>query len=143
MGMALCDIAQFTSSSTAAVAVICLGYVPDLVEYYENCQGTNPNKRVWVNTAKYSMAAAGADDTILVTGSSGVYTLDTASIAAHTGGDDISDTDVTNRKYFDVQGNVLAATETSKEGISIPAGDQTNSGKNILLCWRAENPKRV
>lgn len=142
--MNVCDIAQFTSTaSTATIAVICLGYVPDYVEYYQDCQGTNPNKYTWVNTAKFSMFAAGADDTILMTGSTGVLTLDTASLAAHTGGDDISATDVTNRKYFDVQGNVLAATETSKAGISIPAGDQTASGKNFLVCWRAETPKRV
>lgn len=131
-------IAQFTSSGTAAVAVVELGFVPDAVILVSDDQGTNPNMRLWVNPSKFAMAAAGADDSILDTGSTGVLTLDTASIAAYTGGDTVSATDVTNRKYFDRQGNVQAAGHIASEGVSIPAGDQVNSGKNYLIAFRID-----
>lgn len=129
-------VAQFTSTSTAAVAVIELGFIPVHVQAFFDTQGTNPNIRYWFNLADFSMWQAGADDVILDTGSTGVLTLDTASIAAYAGGDTVTATDVTNRKYFDRQGNVLAAGHIVAAGISIPAGDQVNSGKNVLIVFR-------
>lgn len=135
-GLAVVSMAQFTSSGTAAEANIQLGFVPDAVLLITDTQGTNPNARIWMNTSNFSMWQAGADDTILITGSTGVFTVDTASIAAYAGGDTVTSTDVTNRKYFNRQGTVTAAAQVTQAGITIPAGDQTNSGKNVLWAFR-------
>lgn len=138
-GVAQITMAQWTSSGTAADAKIQLGFVPDYVIVVNDCQGTNPNMRFWLNPGNFSMAAAGADDSILDTGSTGVLTLDTASVAAYTGGDTVTATDVTNRLYFDEQGNVTAAGKITQAGILSPAGDQVNSGKNYLIAFRNDH----
>lgn len=130
-------VAQFTSEGTAADVRLMLGFVPGFVIYVQDLQGTNPNMRFWVNRALFSMWQAGADDSILDTGSSGILTLDTSSIAVYNGGDTVTAADVTAGLYRDRQGNEPAAGTIASAGISIPAGDQTNSGKNIVLAWRA------
>lgn len=122
--------AEFQSDATAHDVVICLGFVPDYVRAILDSRATNPNIREWFNRDKFPLWQAGADDSILDTGSTGVLTLDTASIATYAGGDIVTATDVTNGKYRDRAGNVLAAGTRTSAGISIPAGDQTNSGYN-------------
>ena len=133
--------AQFTSEATAAAIRLQLGFVPDYVEYIENANGTNPNRRFWVNRDQFASIAAGADDSILETGSSGVNTLDTASIAVYNGGDIVTAADVTAGLYRDRQGNVATAGQRSQAGITIPAGDQTNSGVNFVLAVKFLAPK--
>lgn len=139
--MQLVTIAQFTSESTAADIRLVLGFIPGLVHYIQDLQGTNPNARWWVNRDLFASWQAGADDTILITGSSGIYTLDTASIATYAGGDIVTAADVTAGLYRTHQGGVYAAGAVSGPGITIPAGDQTNSGKNVVFAWRADVPK--
>jgi|ERR1051326_8672095 hypothetical protein len=132
--------AQFTSESTAAAAVVELGFVPDMAIVIFDAQGTNPNMRLWFNISKsyLSNAAAGSDDSILMTGSTGVYTLDTASIAAYSGGDTVASADVTAGLYHNRAGTVQAAGHITAAGLSIPAGDQVNSGKNIIIAFRGD-----
>lgn len=132
-------IAQFTSESSAAELKLMLGFIPALVHYIQDLQGTNPNARWWVNRDLFDSWQAGADDTILITGSSGIYTLDTASIATYSGGDVVSSTDVTNGTYRFRDGTEPVAGNITQAGITIPAGDQTNSGKNVVFAWRAVN----
>lgn len=133
-------MAQFTSESTAAEVRLMLGFVPDFAIVIQDLQGTNPNIRFWANRTRFATWQAGADDSILMTGSTGVLTLDTSSISAYAGGDEVSATDVTNGLYRDAQGNEPAAGVIATAGLSIPAGDQTNSGKNLVLAFRAANP---
>lgn len=133
-------IAQFTSEATAANVRLQLGFVPGFVIYIQDLQGTNPNIRLWANRSLFASWQAGADDTILMTGSTGVLTLDTASIASYAGGDTVTATNVTDGLYRDKQGNEPAAGHVAQAGISIPAGDQTNSGKNLVLAFRADAP---
>ena len=133
--------AQFTSEGTAAAIRLQLGFVPDYVEYWENANGTNPNRRFWVNRAQFASIAAGADDSIIETGSSGINTLDTASIAVYNGGDIVTAADVTAGLYRDRQGNAATAGQRSQAGITIPAGDQTNSGVNFVLAIKFLAPR--
>lgn len=129
--------AQFQSTATTAtVAVVCLGFVPVHVRALIDTRGANPNQLEWFNRDRFSMWQAGADDAILTTGLTGTTTLDLASISAYAGGDVVTATDVTNRKYFDPQGAVLAAGTIAPAGISIPAGDQVASGYNFIIADR-------
>lgn len=129
-------IARFVSTPTTATdAVIQLGWKPSFVIAFFDCQGTNPNMRYWADDSKWDWAA-GANDSILCTGSTGVLTVDGDSITKYDGGDTVTATDVTNRKYFNIQGVVSAAGTLTKAGLSIPAGDQVASGVNLLVCFR-------
>lgn len=140
LGHGTVAIAQFTSTSTAAIVSISLGFVPDFAIVVQDAQGTNPLMRFWVNRANFNQWQAGADDTILLTGDTSggtdALTLDTASISAYTGGDVVSATDVTNRRYAKRDGSLYAANDITGAGLTIPAGDQTNSGKNFIFAWR-------
>lgn len=133
--------AQFTSEATAAAVRLMLGFVPDYVQYIQDANGTNPNLRIWVNRDQFDTIAAGADDSIIVTGSSGIFTLDTASIAVYNGGDIVTAADVTAGLYRDRQGNEPVAGTRSLAGISIPAGDQTNAGVNFVLAIKFLSPQ--
>lgn len=133
--------AQFTSESTAADIRLQLGFVPDYVELTTDANGTNPNRRQWVNRAQFASILAGADDSILDTGSTGVVTQDTASIAVYNGGDIVSAADVTAGLYRDRQGNEPVAGTRTQAGISIPAGDQANGGVNFVLAIKFDTPK--
>lgn len=129
--------AQYRSTTPAAtLSVICFGFVPVHVRALIDSRGTNPNQLEWFNRDRFSMWQAGADDAVLTTGSTGVITVDTASIAAYAGGDVVTAADVTARKYFDCQGNVLAAGTIAPAGISIPAGDQVADGYNFIQAHR-------
>jgi hypothetical protein len=129
--------AQFRSTTTTAtVAIVCFGFVPVHVRALIDTRGTNPNQLEWFNRARFGLWQAGADDAILTTGSTGVMTVDTASISTYAGGDVVTSTDVTNRKYFDTQGNVLVAGTIAPAGISIPAGDQVADGYNFIIADR-------
>lgn len=133
--------AEFQSAASAADVVVVLGFVPHFILGHINNRATNPNTLVWWNRDLYTIWQAGADDTILTTGSSGIDTVDTASIAAYAGGDIVTADDVTNTKYRDRHGNTLAAGTRTGAGFSIPAGDQTNSGYNDFLCVVTDVPK--
>lgn len=133
--------AEFQSAATAADVVVVLGTVPHAIIGYIDDRATNPNIRTWFNRDLFTLWQAGADDVILDTGSTGVLTLDTASIAAYAGGDIVTADDVTNTKYRDRHGNTLAAGTRTGAGFSIPAGDQTNSGYNHFLCFVFDVPK--
>lgn len=134
-------LAEFQSAATAADVVVVLGTVPHYIEAFLDDRATNPNKRYWFNRDLFTLWQAGADDTILDTGSTGVLTVDTASIAAYAGGDIVTADDVTNTKYRDRHGNTLAAGTRTGAGFSIPAGDQTNSGYNHFVCIVSDQPK--
>ena len=129
-------IASFASSSTAAIASLSLGFVPDVVIFVEAHGGTNPNVRIWTNNATVPAWAAALS--LLITGSSGIITRDTSSIVAFAGGNVVTADDVTARSYFKADGTVHAAGDTTGKGITIPAGDQTNSGANLVLAFRAD-----
>lgn len=133
--------AQFTSESTAADIKLQLGFVPDYVEYISDANGTNPNRRTWINRANFALIAAEADDSILDTGSTGVVTLDTSSIAVYNGGDIVTAADVTAGTYRDRQGNEPVAGTRTSAGISIPAGDQANGGVNFVLAIKFLAPR--
>jgi hypothetical protein len=133
-------IAQFTSESTAADVRLVLGFIPALVRYVQDHQGTNPNERWWMNRDLFDLWQAGADDSILQTGSSGVSTLDTSSISSYAGGDTVTSSDVSAGLYRLSDGTEPAAGTIVGAGIAIPAGDQTNSGKNVVFAWRCANP---
>jgi len=129
-------VAQFTSASTAAVASISLGFKPDFAIFIQDHGGTNPNVRLWANNAKFDEWAAAL--ALLVTGSTGAITRDTASLTVYDGGDVVTSTDVTNKKYWKPSGDLYAAGDTTGAGITVPAGDQTNSGANLLIAFRAD-----
>lgn len=133
-------IAQFTSEGTAADVRLVLGFIPALVRYIEDAVGTNPNERWWVNRSLFDLWQAGADDSILQTGSSGISTLDTSSISTYAGGDTVTAQNVTDGLYRLSDGTEPAAGTIVGAGIAIPAGDQTNSGKNLVFAWRCANP---
>lgn len=133
--------AQWTSESTAAAVRLMLGFVPHFAHFIFDANGTNPNERYWVNRDIFTMIAAGADDSILITGSTGVATLDTASVATYAGGDIVTAADVTAGLYRDRLGNEPAAGTRSLAGLSIPAGDQVNSGVNFVYAFSFLAPK--
>lgn len=130
-------LAQFTSSGTAADVSVSLGFTPAIVIAVMNAAGTNPDIRIWPNKDVVSQHA-GADDTFLITGATGIITNDTASLAKYAGGDDVTATDVTNRRYAKRDGSLFAAGDKTTPGFFVPAGDQTNSGVNLFFCFRGD-----
>ena len=137
--MVVSDISmvEFISASTAGVVNVQLGYVPDFAILVEDHGGTNPNLRFWGNVASFSGWAAALG--LLLTGSSGVVTRDTTSIAAFAGNTKISTVETANSdpKHITEDGAFHPGDGTlTKPGITIPAGDQVNSGRNLLIAFR-------
>jgi hypothetical protein len=130
------DFAQFTSTaSTATVAHICFGYVPDYAKVYINIGGTNSDVFEWANILTFDQWIA-ATDSLKTTGSSGNRTLATTGVSLYAGGDTVAAADVTNRLYFDKDGNVLAAGVVTTPGIQITVAIQTQAGKNFVRAYR-------
>ena len=137
--MVVSDISmvEFISASTAGVVNVQLGYVPDAVILITDHGGTNPNARIWANNASFSGWAAAL--AVLITGSTGVFTRDTASVAAFAGNTKISTVETANSdpKHITEDGAFHPGDGTlTKPGITIPAGDQVNSGRNLLIAFR-------
>lgn len=139
--MAEIVVAAFQSAASAADTYVNLGFVPHVIIGYLDNRATNPNTRVWFNRDVFSTWQAGADDTILTTGSTGVDTVDTASFAKYEGGEIVTAAQVTAENHKDRAGSILAAGTRTKAGFLVPAGDQTNSGYNHFICIKADTPK--
>ena len=133
-------ITKWDSQATAADAKVSLGFVPDFAICIFDERGTNPNIRFWFNRARYTDWQAGADDSILMTGSSGVLTVDTASVAAYAGGDKVAAADVTAGTYYKraFASTGYAAGDLTSAGLAIPAGDQVNAGHNTIVAFRSD-----
>jgi hypothetical protein len=103
--------------------------VPDAVELFMDWSGT-PRLRRWYNKDRLSQVP-GADDGLHLQGGSTAWAADTSSFSAYTGGDVVTAADVTAERYRKRDGTLYAAGDITEAGITIPAGDQTNSGINI------------
>lgn len=128
------SLAQFTSANPATIASVSLGFTPEALVLIEAHGATNPNIRIWANNARFSEWAAAL--ALLITGSTGVVTRDTASVIAYAGGDVVTSDDVTAKRYFKRDGSLYAAGDITEAGITIPAGDQTSAGANLILAFR-------
>lgn len=131
-------IAQFTSASTAGVVNVQLGFKPDFCIFIADLAGTNPNINIWGNAETVpSWTAALA---LLITGSTGVVTRDTASLNTYDGGDVIASAETVNSapKHVDLYGTAAAAGAVTSEGISIPADHQGNSKVCMLFAFGAD-----
>lgn len=129
------EISQFTSSASAAVASISMGFIPTSVLAQLDVAGTNPKQLTWYNRAHITQWPVAANN-ILNTGSSGVLTVVTNGISAYAGGDVVTSADVAARKYFKSDGTLYAAGDTTGPGITIAAANQVNSGINIIEAYR-------
>ena len=132
-------VVEFISASTAGIVYAELGFIPDFAILIQDHGGTNPNIRIWARggtgkTFPLWPAALG----LLITGSTGVITRDTASIAEYAGGDTIASAETANTdgKHVTRDGAPGVAGHITAPGVSIPAAEQTNSGRNLLLAWR-------
>ena len=132
-------IAQFTSASTAGIVNVELGFKPDFCIFIADIGATNPNINVWANNASVSSWAAAL--ALLITGSTGVVTLDAASLAIYAGGDTIASAQTVNSspKHVDLYGTAAAAGRITSEGIAIPADHQGNSKPCILIAFQADH----
>jgi hypothetical protein len=109
--------------------------VPDYAKVYINIGGTNSDVFEWANILTFDQWIA-ATDSLKTTGSSGNRTLATSGVSLYAGGDTVAAADVTNRLYFDKDGNVLAAGVVTTPGIQITVAIQTQAGKNFVRAYR-------
>jgi len=134
------DIAavEFISASTAGVVNVGLGFEPDAWIHVEDHGGTNPNIRIGLNNARFTNWASGL--ALLITGSTGVITRDTSSATIFTGGNTLAADETANSdpKHVDRSGNFGSAGDIIAGGLAIPAGDQTNSGRNVVIAFRGD-----
>lgn len=132
--------AEFISASTAGIVYVMLGFVPDFVIMIQNHGGTNPNIRLWVNGGSGFPFGAGIAAALgfKVNGADGVITRDTTSIDVYAGGDLIATTETadTAGKHVDQAGAFAIAGAITQAGISIPADNQTDSGRNVVIAFR-------
>lgn len=131
-------VVEFISASTAGIVNVELGFVPDFAIYIHGHGGTNPNIYLWANYVKFPRWAEAL--ALLITGSTGVVTRDTTSIAAFAGGNKIATVETANSspKHVDRDGTFAAAGHICAEGLAIPADHQTNSGANLLVAFRGD-----
>lgn len=135
-------VVEFISASTAGVVDVELGFVPDFVEVIIAHGGTNPSRLTWFNNAKFSAWAAALH--LLLTGSTGVVTRVTAGITKYDGGESITTTETADSapKHVNRDGTAASGTSTNpyitKAGIAIPAASQVNSGRNVVIAFRAD-----
>lgn len=134
------DIIPWTSEGTEEDCTLMLGYEPAFVIHFWDVAATNPSVVYWFHP-DYNGVMADADgdddDAILTTGSSGVNTVIDDAIAKHAGGTTITSSNDENFRYQDGSAVVVADTPISKKGITLKTAVQTNSGKNITVCFRA------
>ena len=140
------SMVEFISASTAGVVNVQLGFAPDATILIQNHGGTNPNIWIWANNSEFSGWAAALG--LLLTGSTGVVTRDTASLTVFAGGTTLSAVETANSapKHIDLEGAFAATVGgtaisttnlyVTKEGVAIPADHQTNSGRNFLIAFR-------
>ncbi len=129
-------IVEFISKTSAAGIVnVELGFAPALAVLIQNHGGTNPNIWIWCNSDRFSSWAEALG--LLITGSTGVITRDTASLNAFDGGNLISTAETTDSdpKHIDHQGTAAAAGHIAAAGVAIPADHQTAGGRNLLIAF--------
>ena len=133
------DIITYTSKSTARVTTLLLGYVPDAVVHISDFGATNPNLHIWNNTNKYALWTAALS--LLLTGSTGVVTRDTSGMAVFAGGGALA-AEETADNFIYLDGDsaevTVVANDRLQPGVRIPADHQTNSGTNIVWCFRGD-----
>jgi hypothetical protein len=132
--IAVCEF--ISKSSSAGVVDIEFGFDPDLAILIVNHGGTNPNVYIWANNAKFSNWAAAL--ALLITGSTGVITRETSGPTVYAGGDLVSSAETANSdpKHIDLSGTAAAANHITASGLSIPAGLQTASARNLAIAIR-------
>jgi len=129
-------IVEFISASTAGIVNVQLGFTPERAILITAHDDTNPDQREWFNVAYHASWAAGKS--LLTTGSSGANTVDAASMTAYAGGLKITVAETVNSspKHIDTAGTAHSGDGTiTAAGIAIPAGDQVNGKRNILIAW--------
>jgi|SRR5581483_5026431 hypothetical protein len=129
-------IVEFISASSAATVYVELGFVPDFAILIQNHGGTNPNLHYWLNNDKFSGWAAALS--LLHTGATGVLTRNATGITKYAGNETIAtnETDNTSGKHITRTGAAGVAGHVTAPGLTLPAGVQTNSGRNVLVAFK-------
>jgi hypothetical protein len=143
-------IVEFISASTAGIVRVSLGWEPDFAILIQAHAATNPNIYLWANS-KYAGSGITAGSgwpaalSLLITGTTGVVTRDTTGITVWAGGTTIASVETNNSspKHIDDAGVFAAAGTVTKCGLAIPADHQTNSGRNLLVCFKEDSARFV
>jgi hypothetical protein len=142
--MSKCVAVAFSANGSALDIVrVELGFVPDAWLFISDHAGTNPNIFIGFNNRYMSdwTNALG----LLVTGSTGVVTRDTASIDEWVGSNEILTAEATagnTHDYVDMTGAEItkAAGDASKPGVQIPADHFPGTAdKCVLIAVQFDN----
>jgi hypothetical protein len=137
--MDIAIVEAISKTSAAGLLYVELGFVPDFAMVITNHGGVAPDIRFWANRARFPGWTAAAQS-ILMLGSTGVLSQDTASVAVYDGGESISAAETTDSdpKHVNRAGLPSSAGRITAPGISIPAGDQTAGGRNLVVAMRSD-----
>lgn len=129
-------IVEFVSASTAATVYVELGFIPDYCELISDHAGT-PVIYKWVNNTRFSGFPAA--NIVKLPGGTAANSADTNTLMApYAGGDAVTSAETANTsgKHVNRDGAPSAAGRITAPGVSIAAGAQVNSGRNVLLATR-------